>query len=282
MKTNKKTMRKSSTAKARRQDKKARRKSATRGTGAVTAKAKVNSALLAEAGRIKKLIATNDKNNALKKYVIATRVQRVMDGEKEFGAGAVKKLGRLLRLEWQLLYRWAEVARAWPTEAVFRKVISQPNKHGIPLTWSHLEALTKLPDNAKRERLIKLALAESLSVRELKEKVSGPIASGGTKPLVKSAAPMSIKDSIIALTKQASGHVVEVVAWQKTLRKIPDGQPSVEVAESLAKALVAHNAMIIQLEINKKKIEAVLGRAQPTKQSMPTMATKGLAAEVAA
>jgi hypothetical protein len=73
-----------------------------------------------------KLVA-NDKDSASAKYEVAVRVKNVMEGEVKYEPEAVKKLARLLGLKWQLLYAWAEVARAWSTREAFLKVVSRLN-----------------------------------------------------------------------------------------------------------------------------------------------------------
>lgn len=147
MKTNKKTMRKSSTAKAQRH---AGAKVATKGARPVRSKREMDGSLNAVAERIKKLLVKNDSSNALGKYAIATEVKAVMDERAKYGSRAVEKLARKLGLKGKLLYRWAEVATTWPDLAAFNALVQRRNKYGIPLTWSHLEVLTEVANPTRR------------------------------------------------------------------------------------------------------------------------------------
>ena len=262
-----KSNRKNSKAMKRRLGKKAGAKVATKGARPVPSQREMDGALNAVAERIKKRLVKNDKSNALGKYVIAAEVKAVMDGEAKYGSRAVEKLARKLGLEWQLLYRWAEVATAWPDHAAFHKLVQRRNKYGIPLTWSHLEVLTEVADPARRKKLIKMTLVRGLSVRELRARKGGSVAAGSTRQAASSPSKVSLKGTIVTLSKQAEVFADELARWRKVLSRIPGGAPEADLKKSLKVARRKQKAVVSACQATLKAIESVLGRKRSTAKS---------------
>lgn len=118
---------------------------------------------------------TADRGSALAKHRLGVIVLDVRD-EARFGASAVLRLGRELRISEKTLYRYASVAEQWTSEE-FAALASKLDAKGRMLKWSHWERLSTVADQQQRQALLERALSQSLSVRSLsraiKETVPG-------------------------------------------------------------------------------------------------------------
>jgi hypothetical protein len=87
-----------------------------------------------------------------------------------FDRDALRLLADRIALEQSGILRTARVA-----ERIQRGerelLLSLVNARGLPLTWSHLEALQHVRGKAARLELARIALRDDLSVRELKQRV---------------------------------------------------------------------------------------------------------------
>jgi hypothetical protein len=87
------------------------------------------------------------------------------------GGNAIRALARQLVLDESGLLRIARVAaRFSPRER--EALLSMTDARGLPLTWSHLEELQRVPSACARADLAQLALRDRLSVRELRRHVA--------------------------------------------------------------------------------------------------------------
>ncbi len=86
--------------------------------------------------------------------------------EARFGASAVLRLGRELRISEKTLYRYASVAEQWTSEE-FKVLALSIDAEGRMLKWSHWERLSTVSDHKLRQALLDRALSQSLSVRGL-------------------------------------------------------------------------------------------------------------------
>jgi hypothetical protein len=122
-------------------------------------------ALRARLMAIRKLLAQADLQEAQTRHRIGKVVAAVRDEKGKYGAGAVEQLAAALHRDASTLYRYALVADLWSE----REILRVRNCHDEPLSWSHWEALAKVPDTWKGwlERTLEQAWSSRKLAREL-------------------------------------------------------------------------------------------------------------------
>jgi hypothetical protein len=93
-------------------------------------------------------------------------------GDKQYGAGVMKKLAEATGYSEEKLRQSVLVARSWPPEEM-KTILLRKNKFGMPITWSHLTTLAQIKSKSDRDAFLEDVLSEGLSVRKLKEKCKG-------------------------------------------------------------------------------------------------------------
>lgn len=131
----------------------------------------INPALSELINRIRKDLAKAVKVDAGIRHRIGTAVKQVRDRAK-YGAGAMKELERAFGFDANTLRRFEAVAETW-TRGELRSLLAKKNANGVPLTWSHLEALAEEQVAQRREKFIVKALEKGWSVRDLREALFG-------------------------------------------------------------------------------------------------------------
>jgi hypothetical protein len=254
----KKSNRKQTSAKTKRLMTKAHRKGAAKASRGTRDNGKLNPALRKVADWMRERLVKHTGDDVVGQFEIAVKVKEVIDGEATYGSRAVAKLARDLGVDFQRLYTGARVARAWPTESAFDKVIVRKNKHGIPLSWSHLCVLAKVRDSNMREKFLDKAVTDGLSVRDLRAAL--PPSKGAKSKSKEPKAPM--KGTVVALSRKANEHAEELTRWRESLADMPDGAPSPALKKVLEAAVEKHGALATACEETIKTIHAILNRAE--------------------
>jgi ActR/RegA family two-component response regulator len=104
--------------------------------------------------------------DSLTRHAIGSTIADLKARPSEYGGGAVATAAVALGEDVPTLYRYAGVAERWSAPELAR-IVARKGSDGRPLSWSHLVVLAAVPSAATREQLMKRALSETLSVREL-------------------------------------------------------------------------------------------------------------------
>jgi hypothetical protein len=96
---------------------------------------------------------------------VATNIAR---GEGR--SSAVRHLARALVVPEARLHLCARVVRAFPPDAA-RRIRARRTSYGRPLSFDHLIQLSRVPDERMRDLLVEEAIAELLTVEELKAEI---------------------------------------------------------------------------------------------------------------
>ncbi len=106
-------------------------------------------------------------------YTVGQKVVTVTNSSA-YGGKAIANIAKALGRDASLLYDAGRVAETWPRRR-FEKLLGRRDKvRGSRLSWSHCVELSSVDDARHRGRLINTALAEGLSVRDLKKQIAGP------------------------------------------------------------------------------------------------------------
>ena len=127
---------------------------------------KMNEALRERYTAIGELLVNDNHDTALRWYKVGAVVAEIMADEKKYGQGAVLTLATALGNKPTRFYEAAKVARTW-TLTEFNKVLRRPTCHRVPLSFSHFVLLSLA--GKRRDALIERALAEGLSIVELRK-----------------------------------------------------------------------------------------------------------------
>jgi hypothetical protein len=87
------------------------------------------------------------------------------------GVGALRLLSRRLGVDPSALRRYARVSETI-TSREFVWLMKQRTPRGAPLTWSHVELLSRERDPERRQALALIAASEDLSVRALASRLN--------------------------------------------------------------------------------------------------------------
>lgn len=143
-------------------------------------RAKANSLLLTDPAvknalrEIKQALSTLSKHDVPARYQIGAKVHdlRSSASEQKYGKRAVATIAREVGLTAACLYQYADVARTWNSET-FEDVGRRAATAG--LMFSHFIELAHADHAAGREGLLKRAIDEKLSVRQLRRLRTKPV-----------------------------------------------------------------------------------------------------------
>ena len=90
---------------------------------------------------------------------------------KAGGVGALRLLSKRLGVDPSALRRYARVSETISSRE-FGWLMKQRTPRGAPLTWSHVELLSRERDPDRRTALATMAAAEDLSVRALASRIN--------------------------------------------------------------------------------------------------------------
>jgi hypothetical protein len=115
----------------------------------------------------KELERDASKSEVDKRFEVAKLAKKVRDDAAKYGDRGVDRLARALGRDRTALYRAAKIATHWTKSEVVR-LADKPGKHGLGISWSHLEVVADEGNKEKRDRWLKKITADGLSVRALK------------------------------------------------------------------------------------------------------------------
>lgn len=122
--------------------------------------------------QLKKLLADQRHKDMIGRYEVGTIVLEIKrtPGSKKYGTKRVKTIAIESGVNASVLYDASDVAAAW-SKSEFEKRAKEKNANGIPLTFNHwVEIAHEAAD--RRSTLIAAVIAESLTVREVKQLVA--------------------------------------------------------------------------------------------------------------
>jgi hypothetical protein len=220
---------------------------------------------------LRQKIAKAEVQDVGARYEIGVSVLRVIEAPQVYGQGAVKVLQEKLRQDEKTLYRYAGIAKAWP-QAAMDDVRKRRNSNGLPISWSHLDTLRRVSDEAERRKLLHRWEAESLSTGELRTLVNRRNVRAKKSPEQPSA---SAAPSLKALAAE-SKHLTE--ALRDAAEKLP---PHCENPQARLEFLHLRDALAALSAVNTdlvKKLDSSLAprvypnnppSAMPTPMTMP-------------
>jgi hypothetical protein len=155
----------------------------------------------------------------------------------------VRLLARVLGVSMSNLYQAATVVSTFPSGR-FEELGARRTTFGLPLSFSHLEVLTRVKTESLREALLERAYAEGLSVRELDEEVrSAP----RTLPMVDPSKAVRKAVSVARLLRLRRDELLEALS---TLHRAGEDE------QLLSEFAEAHAAMATFVEQAKRFLPA--------------------------
>lgn len=122
------------------------------------------------------------------------------NGGKKYGAKLIERLAKVLGRNASIIYDAKRFAELY-SETELEKLLEVRSRSGLPLMWSHIEALIHLPDGKLRKTMLEATLAENLTPKQLQEKIQkhfgGPRGNSSGRPLTKPKNLEGYLDSII-------------------------------------------------------------------------------------
>ena len=210
---------------------------------------------------VKKINTATTKTGELQ-YDIGLKVQLVMDAPDKYDTQAVQKLAEALGGEFNpsTLRAYARVASTFNREEV-TAVLSVDNKYGRRLTFSHLGALSAVSKKTDRVKLLRLASAEGLTVKQLAAKIRellGVRGSGG-RPVV---APATPKAGLTQISALLGSFATRADTWEKTVLKPLSSEKTLtpQLRELVISAEQRVEEMQARLEKTKTWLTQLLGQ----------------------
>ncbi|HZH18368.1 MAG TPA: hypothetical protein VE057_28710 [Archangium sp.] len=220
-------------------------------------------ALRSEYLKLKKMLASAEKQDAQVRYEIGRVVAKVRGAGPRYGSNAVGQLERALGLDENTLRRYERIANTW-TSARFSELMKRTNLYGRPLSWSHLDVLAEVADAKKREVLLDEALREGLSVRALASRVRGP-----TPALVEDTNESGLNRLLLSavrvMTARAETVVESVSIWEKSIFERLQKENSPELSESLQNAKGVYTQLRSAVDVILGRIDEGLAAADATR-----------------
>ena len=118
--------------------------------------------------RLRQLLSVRPTPRA--RYAVGAIVAEIKANPGVYGRGAMMAVATALGEDLPSLYRHAAVAECW-TEAELSALLDRKGADGRSLSWSHIVLLGSVSSARIRARLVEQALRESLSVRDLAERL---------------------------------------------------------------------------------------------------------------
>lgn len=131
----------------------------------------MNADLTKKVTELKKLLNERTRADAKTLYCIARAVVEIKGDEKKYGKGSVKRLATELGYTAANLYAYAKVAEVWNQEAAFEHHLKAVSDKGFSLSFSHFVELAGVDVGEDRNALMKRALDECMSVRDVAAEV---------------------------------------------------------------------------------------------------------------
>jgi hypothetical protein len=123
---------------------------------------------------IKKGLRAADATDIKQRFNVAMNVRDLMESTDKYGRRVVALPAHDVGRTPQLLYGYADVARAW-SQGDLGKMVSDAAREKWSLTFSHLVILAKVSDATTRRALFAEAAKGRLSVRDARRLVNGAI-----------------------------------------------------------------------------------------------------------
>jgi hypothetical protein len=130
-----------------------------------------NGAFAEACDTVRRLLGDVVRDEVLTRHKIGVVLGRVQREAGTYGDSAVERMADTLGTSSHVLYQCARVAENWSTEGL-AALSARVNSRGEPITWSHLVVLTKARTEPARGAWVERCLAQSWSVRDLKEAIA--------------------------------------------------------------------------------------------------------------
>ena len=121
--------------------------------------------------QIKAKEASANKADVIRRFEIAEMCRDIVEGDgNHYGSRAVEKASEALGWDPTWFLRQAAVPARW-SKRQFEQLAAKTDRHGITLNWSHFVELARIKDDERRDRLVKTARDDGLSVSDLKKRI---------------------------------------------------------------------------------------------------------------
>jgi hypothetical protein len=216
-----------------------------------------NPALKGSFERIKKILASANRTEAMPRYQIGEEVAAAVKEPKKYGKRSVQTLAMALNLDDATLRGYGDIATTWKRAEV-TDLLKRETGSGTTLSVSHLAAVARLAAK-RREELIEQALRENLSVRALKKIVAAGKAS---KKPVSTEAPG--KRERRQMSTWLTGAKVEASRRIDDLIALADAHPTTEVSALIAECLEEAVAFMNAIGLKTEELREALANIRST------------------
>lgn len=138
----------------------------------------MSAALHDACARVRQIFARNDARDAMDRYAIGCIIRDVRDKERVYGQHSVGRIGRAVGRDVDTLYEYADVAETW-SEADVARLLERKTPLGLPLSFTHLVALSKLRHQRDLLKAMTDRALAGISARHLRALIRETRARGG-------------------------------------------------------------------------------------------------------
>lgn len=208
---------------------------------------------------IKKVNTATAKTGELQ-YDIGTKVQQVMEDPDKYDTQAVQKLSEALGGEFtpSTLRAYARVSAVFARDEVLQ-ALGVNTATGRRLTFSHFGALSAVTKKGDRARLMKQAVTEGLTVKQLMAKVREllGVRSSGGRPVI---APATPKAGLTQISALAGSFTTRADDWEKSIFKPLSAEKTItpQMRELVVSAKEHVEALLSRLELAQNRLDGLL------------------------
>jgi len=206
----------------------------------------VDAAFLRACEEIRALFAQAVRDELHTRYRAGALLSVVKRTPLAYGEGAVERIAAELGMAVATLYRYATVAESWSL-AEIEDQSRRTNRFGEPLSWSHLVALTRVPNPVSRRALAAQCLAEGWPVRRLTQIITA-LAGEDALDDDDARADESVRVALTEGIQSATRAAVELSIFAEALQaRLADLEVDAD-AELVARAIDAFEQLHVRAE----------------------------------
>lgn len=206
--------------------------------------------------RVQELLRRSDARDIVDRHAIGCIVRDVRSAEHAYGHGAVGKLARAVGRDVDTLYEYADVAETWSETEIVR-LAERKSTLGVPLSFSHLVALSKVRRNRDLLKVMTERAFGGISVHHLRSLINearqGKARSGADDEALEGF------ERAVKSLRRVAGSMRGVDA---SLQELGEASPTAKLQELLKRAAEANAQLADSCALRAARLQAELERVR--------------------